>query len=57
MTRSDFEAIRTVFFQFCSECDFIKKSREADDPFYLPFIPEGEKFDIVKMAAQHWYKD
>ncbi len=56
-TRGDFEMIRTIFLQFCSECDFIKNSKEADDPFYLPFIPKGEKFDIVKMAAQHWYTD
>lgn len=37
--------------------DFIKKSIATDDPFYIPFIPKGEKFDIVKMAADNWYTD
>lgn len=37
--------------------DFIKKSVKTDDPFYIPFIPKGDKFDIVEMAARYWYTD
>jgi len=55
--RSDVEILRSVFVSIGGCLDFIRKSVETDDPFFLPFVPKGDKFDMVKMVADNWYND
>lgn len=45
--RADVEILRSVFLHFGLYMDFIKKSALADDPFYTPFIPKGDKFKVL----------
>lgn len=55
--RSDVEVLRSLLRQIGANMDFVRKSIKTEDPFYLPFLPPGNKFDIVKMAADNWYTD
>lgn len=55
--RSDVEFLRSIFTQTGASMDFIKKSIKTDDPFYIPFLPKADKYDIVKIAAENWHTD
>jgi len=55
--RSDVEFLRSFFLQVGANLDFIRKSIDADDPFFKPFLPKGSKYAPVKIVADNWYKD
>ena len=55
--RSDIEFLRSFLVQAGAQMDFIKKSINCDDPFYIPFKPDDKKFEVVKYNAMNWFKD